>query len=226
MKANPTRTFWSPVPSANIYFQSQPGTTIQLEYSMKVSVPDVSMLVNQLSTSNPLWLQGGNPDMKQRFVHQFSLNGSKMLKNSQSVFLNASVSLIKNDFVQRSRFFTEETYLPEYNYEADEGATLVTYANGKRSVNVFAKGSYSGRIQPLKSVMTLSYQYSYGNPQEYVGEQLLRQHENRSTVEVSLRSNFSLPLSLTVESATTYCNYRSSLDRVTEVVSEKVKGTL
>lgn len=160
----------------------------QLSYTQ--NAPSLSTFSDKLDASNPSSLRVGNPDLKLPGNTSLNLSYDKMgMEKSMSVSLQ--VGLMDNEVISINRFFGENTFLEEYNYEALKGSSLSTYANGGKTWSISPSFRFGNMIPFIKSRLSTYLTYTYTNPQAGVSEEIIRTQRHATSLNLNLMSNFS-----------------------------------
>ncbi|WP_423148426.1 outer membrane beta-barrel protein [Rubrolithibacter danxiaensis] len=86
------RSFDNILPSLQFSYRPGRGKNLQINYRTNVSAPSIQDLQNVIDNTNPLFLDAGNPDLKQQYNHNIIARyNSVNQQNNQNffVFLNA-----------------------------------------------------------------------------------------------------------------------------------------
>lgn len=129
-----------------------------LNYTLEGSVPEVPQIRRVLDNQNPLYLRVGNQDLKQAATHSVLLSYTKWKGGISGSHLNIfmQANLTDNYIISKTTYFGKDTYLDEYNYWANAGSSLSTFANvsNRRSLSLYA--SWSQPLSAIKSGYKLS----------------------------------------------------------------------
>ena len=79
-------------PTANINYAITKSKSIRIFYRGRTNAPSVGQLQNVADVSNPLMIKTGNPELKQEFINNLSLNYNSFQLTSQR-FFSASLNL-------------------------------------------------------------------------------------------------------------------------------------
>ena len=221
------RTFHSFAPGLNYYFKNERvGMSAGAFYN--TDTPSLDMFSDKLDVSNPLWLRGGNPNLKQAAtIHSFlSFNYTTESQKVFTAYLSASRT--DNDIVSRQVLFTKDTPLYEYGYDytAPAGSTLNTYANANHYYSFSAGPRFSMPLTFMKTNLVLGASYTYSNPEEGLKDEIVRNQRHSGNMTVSLQSNFSSNIRVNLSSNTGYTYSRNYDDKVDHYISERLSADL
>ena len=178
----------------------------QIIYMTQTIVPHVEQLRPQLDNRNLYALRIGNPDLRQSYSHTFTGDLNRMFggSNSSLQFLLMG-SYTQNSIVPSTRFFTEDTPLPEYGgYTAPAGSSLTTYRNIDGLSRVDFRVNYKRPVGWLKSTLTLVPSVGFDRSPSLRENTTIYTVNWSPAMNVSLTTNFSRKVQLTVGSTTTY----------------------
>ncbi len=193
--------------SANFHFNkrsSASGFSIRGGYTR--TTPNLEMFADKLNVSDVFNLRGGNPDLKLAGRGTFGANYNT---RKGERYWNADLTATLNDqqIVSRRNYFSEQTYLPEYDYTAPKGSTLITYANAGTSVDVSLNAGMESYIVPLRSKFGISMSYNYSNPQTGIEQSVVRMQIHNPSLKANLASNFSEKFKFLANGETGVKNY-------------------
>jgi hypothetical protein len=197
-----------------------PTSNLDASYYTESQKPSVDHLRSVIDDANPLNLRSGNPNLKVTHEHQLNVNYYKILP-LLSASLQSGISLMikRNPIVSNSRYFTETTYLPEYNYTVERGATLHTYENSDpeyflRVVVGFEKfWSFLGKCTFAPSYeRRVTPSFTQGEENDLT--------MNRGVFDVNILTNFSKKVSLTIFSKSAFDHSTSQLGQSSKSLEE------
>ena len=221
------RTFHSFSPQ--LYYSFKTGKLgLMAGASYGTGTPSLDMFSDKLDVSNPLWLRGGNPNLRQSgSIHSFiSANYTTESQKVLSVYLSGNRT--DNDIVSRQILFAESTPLHEYGYDytAPAGSTLNTYVNANHYYSFSAGPRFSMPLKFIKSNLMLAGSYSYSNPEEGVKERVVRNQRHSGGLTMSLQSNFSSNIRINLSSSSSYTHFRNYEDKTDNYFSERLSADL
>ncbi|HJB84103.1 MAG TPA: outer membrane beta-barrel family protein [Candidatus Alistipes merdigallinarum] len=210
--------FQSIMPTLEIYYPINQKSRLSFNYSGYTYQPSIEQLRNELNYSNPLYLSGGNPNLRQSRVHSFGIHYTRTnTTNASSLHVSLTTSITRNAMAMRQIFFTEETPLPEYDgYIASKGATLTlpTNINGTKSVR--GGFDYSRQLASLKSSLSISSSLNYSRTPSYIGDKLYVNDRITPDLSFNIFNNQSAIYQIGLGSTTAYnytSNHTSNIDR-------------
>ncbi len=205
------------------FFHGALAKSFNVGYSTLADIPKVDMFIEKIDDRNPIMLSVGNPDLKGSYTHNLSASASindAESQTSKSVSVNAKFT--RNAIVSRSSYFSQDTYLPEYDYTAPQGSTLNTFENASGKVNLDAKASYSTPVNPIRCIVTAEVNYGFSKEPGYLGETLTTARSHTPMIGLGIESNFSGNISLSVKSSTAYRYMKSQTGSLDRAWSENV----
>lgn len=95
----------------------------------------------------------------------------------------------RNYITTKTEYFTEETFLPQYNYTIAKGATLTTRMNVPESWNLNSSVKLSMRL--LKTKVNLGLVYGYEKTPSYIDKELCTLTANKYSGTLDFNTAFS-----------------------------------
>jgi outer membrane receptor protein involved in Fe transport len=176
-----------------------------------------------IDDAKPLSLKVGNNNLKLPRKHHFKLNLNQTFIESASAIEFKMEYQILNDFIaQRSRFFIQETYLPQYNYTVLQGATLYSVENSGTQQLLSGQLDYSTLSNFLKSSVKLAIGYTYEHTPAFAQEERNDWDRNQFTLNVGLISNFSRKIEISINSSTDLNRLKSKQSEASDMLNERV----
>jgi hypothetical protein len=172
---------------------------------------------------NPLILSAGNPNLKLPKKHSFNFEMNQMfVKNASSFQFKASLEMQEDYVANNSRYFTEETYLAEYDYTFLRGSVLNTVENADNYYRLFADLLYMKLSNLLKSNVIIKAEYCYNEIPAF--SQGLKNNliMNEGYISVNLTTNFSRKVEFVFGSGTRFSRSESQQRSGSNILSEKV----
>lgn len=103
---------------------------MNLNYALETRLPDVEQLRSELTNSNPYFLSCGNPHLKEAMMHKIGLSKEFRLDEyGHYLDVRGDWTYVHNLITNRTLYFGEETYLPDYQYTAIANSSLSTFDN-------------------------------------------------------------------------------------------------
>jgi len=201
-----------------------PVENLKVDYEVKTVLPSVEDTRRMVDDQYPLFLRAGNPNLKNTRHYTLGVQYNKtFVKRTLALEWLLNYKLIQNNIAPNSRYFMETTYLPEYDYTAVAGATLLTMENTDpwHSFGVSLKGSK--RSGWLKSKLTCALSYLYEKQPSFtqgVQNDLIR---NEGQFEYEVLTHFSRKVEFTLCSTTKLFREKSALDKASELLDETVR---
>ena len=132
------------------YFRN--GISLNLNYTESASIPSVEQTRGVLDDASPLFLRAGNPDLKASRIRTLMANVSlTSAKCSSSWDMNIMMLGVSDCAVNRTVYFMEDTWLPQYGYTADAGSQLTVPVNAGGRTYFSTRIGWKGYSNVLKS---------------------------------------------------------------------------
>lgn len=164
-----------------------------------------------LEVLNPMNLRAGNPNLKPSMNYSLSLG----LNVLNGIGLEISDHISSNSPIRHTRYFSEDTILPEYgNYKALAGSQLNTWTNGKTSHSVNVGINWKKYLY----IMTVGFNanYKFVNPEAQFNGQSYREKQDEFSIGAVINSNFSNSIRLDIEDQFIYRSQQNATQDITE----------
>ncbi|RYY56231.1 MAG: hypothetical protein EOO05_18915 [Chitinophagaceae bacterium] len=143
--------FLNLAPSARISYKFAAQRQLSLNYYGSPSAPSIEQLQPIRDNSDPLFVVVGNPNLKQSFRHEFSLNyNDYQVLSGRNIYSNV-------------RFSPEQNAIVTDNTIDATGKTTQRYRNSKGNYSLYGYLSYGFKIKNLRLGMDIN-----GNNSRYV----------------------------------------------------------
>lgn len=209
LQAHSPRRFFSLAPTVHLQLGKSRN---QWQFSVGASpeMPSTEQLRATLDATNPLLLRAGNPDLKL----PTSLNSSLSYHNNdassaRSIWVEITGGYNFNFVATQDRFFLEDTYLPQYDYTAQQGAQLMTEVNVGGCYHVGSNFSYWQRISGLQSTLRLGLGYDFRQTPYFFNGTPNRPGSHALRLTVGFETGFSTKVKLSVNAATAMSSYQT-----------------
>lgn len=128
------KPFFNVLPGVSFNYIRSKQSTFNLGYNTSVRQPDATQIQPLIDNTNPLFLQQGNPGLKQAFEHSFSLgmNDGKVLKQ-RWFYARLNYQIFRNAFAVRS-------FIDSF------GRNVSQYTNTDGNQNLWGYMNYSKQI--------------------------------------------------------------------------------
>ncbi len=211
------------LPSFSIGFGSfSIGNFFMFTYSSSQILPSVEQLRSWIDDSNPWLLTAGNPDLRQSINHSAEVDYKTMIwSNRSSLGFTLSSHYTTHPIVSRISYYTENTLLPEWNYEIPAYSSLITYANAERSFNTELRAFYEAPLPSIGFLLKSEASFTYDLYPEWIGNQLIDTREINPYCDLHFVSNFSDRIRFGIRSVTSYTNSGNDLGDFS-YISERV----
>ncbi len=102
----------------------------RLAYDLSSQSPSGMELRPLLSTNNPYFLYSGNPDLQQSKTHKIMLEYNHPWGNlGNTLSSKMAIRFMPNSISRKTTYFTSDTYLDRWDYNAQAGSSLSSYEN-------------------------------------------------------------------------------------------------
>ena len=188
---------------------------MQFDYLLKSSIPAIEQYRDRLNDSNPFYLVAGNALLKSSRSHRFTLQFNQPFTKAMSqLMLVVGGELVEDAIVERTRYFEQDTPLPQYAYKVKRGATLSTFENTDGTWNAYLSIIYTRLFNPIKLNLTATAHIGYAQrPYYYLDKKLfVRESCPAFNLRLIYRPNRNLTASLSGN--VKYVDSKSSGDRL------------
>lgn len=138
-------------PRANFAYKFNANKRINFNYNGNTRQPSIQELQPLANNNNPLFIQVGNPNLKQEFNHKFNLsfNNYQVLKN-RGFNIGIRGSFVDNAI--RSSILTDST-----------GKTISQSVNADGNYNYSTNIGFNSKLSKLEMNLYVSYDYNFNN---------------------------------------------------------------
>jgi hypothetical protein len=242
-----SRKFYSVVPSFTIGNNSQMNHW-QFSWSVSNSTPSIEQLRPRINNTNLYSVSSGNPDLKQSTSNAFRLSYSTVLgkearnallgqtlgdfndiprnlnSNLTTFSISGSLTVGRDAIVSRRTYFTQETYLPKYNYTMPAQSSFTSYENASGNYNANLSVSFGFPIMAIGSIISTGVSGSWDMSPSYVNDELISTQNLRPTVNLGIRSNFSRDIRFNLNGNASYVDSWNSSGSKTEYFTESLRA--
>jgi len=197
------RTFNVIKASAILRYKFSSVNTLQVTYYRGGTTVSILDFRDFLDDSNPVMLKAGNPYLKIPASNDLTVSGN-FVKGPAAYEFKVMAGIDENTIVNKQRYFNADTRLPEYDYTALAGSSLITKENHNGQWRLNINGNYSVRSKKLLSNIRAGLSYAYNRRPDYVNEQLAMITTNRYGMSLSISGNFSANFTPSLTSNTDY----------------------
>ena len=165
---------------------------ISFSLGSQYSIPYVEQLRPRIDDTRPLFLVGGNPDLKKSQTYVFGISkGRSMQAKKWTTNWNVNLQYQRHPRVQRTIFYREDTVLDEYDgYLVPAGATLNRTENADYALTGYFTLNASSRLSllkgKLKPTVTFVPRLDYRLMPQYFGDVLDRTTEWTPSVNATV----------------------------------------
>lgn len=195
------RPFNAVLPGLNLTFTptrtEKLSQSLTLIYNTNPLLPSVTQLQDVLNLSNPLNVSRGNPALSQGFSQMLMLRYNiANVKNSSNFNIMLMGNATSNYIANHRQFFTKDTIID--GTLLTSGTQYTTPENLNGYYNLMAYATYSFRIKPLKSNMTVSGNYQFVQTPSVENGNKYLSFSNAVGATVMLTSNISEKVDFTL----------------------------
>lgn len=185
------------LPRLRFEFKPTKMQSLTIDYNRSTGVPSVSQLQDVLDITNPLQVFYGNPSLKQTYTDAVNISYN-MANPEKSTNLNiyASASTTQDYIAYHRRFLTQDEQIQGITVVKGAQVTTPVNLDGYFRTNIFA--TYSFKIAPLRSNMSVTGRYGYSTTPSMENNTLYKSRNNTIGMNLSLTSNISEKVDFTV----------------------------
>ena len=169
-----TKHYISVAPSV-VYNLVHKKSRFSIQASGNTFTPSIEQLRSRITDTNPMFLQGGNPNLRTAYRADLKFGWSARSANGLiSGDSNLSGYSSFNNIVRKTIYFSTDTVLDEWDgYLAREGSRLYTYMNSTQP-SWGVQGSVGGSFMLLrrKLILRMNLFAGFDSVPEYLGEKL------------------------------------------------------
>ena len=243
-----SRSFNAFVPSLQIGNNSQMNHW-QFNWTTSSNTPSIDQLRPRIDNTNLYSVSAGNPDLKASKSNAFRFNYSTVLgkearnallgqtlggnnrqggwginSNLTTFSINGSFTAGKNPIVSRRTYYTEDTYLPKYNYTIPAQASFTSYENASNNYNANLSVNFGFPIKFIGCIFNTGLSGSWDKSPSYVNDGLIYTQNLRPGISLGIRSNFSRDIRFNINGNGSYVHSWNSAGSSTEYFTEAIRA--
>lgn len=243
-----SRSFNAFVPSLQIGNNSQMNHW-QFNWTTSSNTPSIDQLRPRIDNTNLYSVSAGNPDLKASKSNAFRFNYSTVLgkearnallgqalggnnrqggwginSNLTTFSINGSFTAGKNPIVSRRTYYTEDTYLPKYNYTIPAQASFTSYENASNNYNANLSVNFGFPIKFIGCIFNTGLSGSWDKSPSYVNDGLIYTQNLRPGLSLGIRSNFSRDIRFNINGNGSYVHSWNSAGSSTEYFTEAIRA--
>ena len=190
-----TRNYFRPVIVANMQYYAG-ECRFKFAYSESEDIPSSTQLRPVINDSDPLNMTAGNSELKMPIKRDASLSLSRSFADKNIIlFMSARGTLQSNAIVSKTIYFSESTYLPEYDYTAASGSSIILPVNINGNITGNAKFEFQKYLEKLRTNLDVGISCDIHREPFYMAD--IRHHNFINTLNVNSgitydKGNFSL----------------------------------
>lgn len=208
--------YFSVTPSVLMNYYFKQSKNLQFNYNGTPSTLSIQQLQPVQATADSLYIQKGNPHLKQPFTHNFSLSYNTLNMATQRMF---SVSL--NASITRNAVQNAITQLPN-------GAQVNTPVNINGTYFLYANVNYSMPLKRLKSTVNFLTTVNYQQTPAILNNEINNTRTSTIGEGINWQTNISDRLDLSLSAATNYniVHYAQQQGQQTNYLTEQLRGNI
>ena len=165
---------------------------ISFTYNGRTQLPSMEQLSEQINDTNLLFVSSGNSKLKPSCAHDFQIYGNLTFADASALSYGTSVTLNHNNIASRTHYYGQGALLTNLGgYQLTNGATYNTYENFNGDMSVSANVGYQRALDFIKSNLSSYVFYNFDRSVSFVQEQKTHNYNQKVSLSLNLRSNFS-----------------------------------
>ena len=240
-----SRTFNAVVPQFSIGNNSQMNHW-QFSWTVSNNTPSIEQLRPRINNTNLYSVSSGNPDLKQSTSNSFRFNYSTVLgkearnamlgqslggdmprninSNLTTFSINGSLNVGRNAIVSRRTYYTQETYLPKYNYIMPAQSTFTSYENASGNYSANLSVQFGFPVKFIGCIINTGLSGNWDMSPSYVNDELITTQNLRPGASLGIRSNFSRTIRFNINGNASYVNSWNSAGSKTDYFTETLRA--
>ncbi|MCC7299074.1 MAG: outer membrane beta-barrel protein [Bacteroidia bacterium] len=204
------KTFETVLPRVFFNMKFSKTSNVRGMFRTSTNVPSVTQLQDVISTSNPLLLSTGNPNLKQEVARALNVswNKSNPIKMS-SFFVGISGAQTSHYIAITTRFIVNDTQISD-GFTALRGAQFIQPSNLKGYWNSKVFGNYGFPIKKLKINANINGAYGYSETPGMVNQVQNKSNTQNLSGGLVLASNINENIDFTVGYFSNYYNTKNT----------------
>ncbi|MDJ1495444.1 outer membrane beta-barrel protein [Cytophagaceae bacterium DM2B3-1] len=205
------RSFYNALPSLMLNYKFTTSRNIRIFYRTSTNLPSITQLQNVINNNNPLLLTGGNPNLRQEFVHSFMARYSAAQPTKGRTLL-AMLSLTRtNNNIGNSTFIATKDSVLTQDITLKKGAQLSTPVNLNGSWSTRSLFTYGLPVGFMKSNLNLTSSVTYNNTPALINTVTNTSNSYTLSQGLTLSSNISEKIDFTLGYTGNYNIVRNTL---------------
>lgn len=207
------KSFTNILPVLRFEYNFANKNNLRFNYRTSTTAPSITQLQSVIDNSNVLLLSTGNPNLKQSYTHQFSINyGGFNIKNAHSMFLFASANLVQNYVGRSTVIAAQDTALSE-SVTLYKGSQLTKPINLNGYWTASAFFTYGLPVKALKSNLNINVGVTYNRNPGQINDQTNWANNYRLSGGFTLSSNINSNIDFTINYSPSYTIVKNTLQR-------------
>ena len=178
-----SKKFWYINPALGIEYKG-----FYASYQIENEIPSIEQLRNRIDDSNPMMLIAGNPDLKQAKTGNLDLTWGYRVGKTGLISTGLKLQHSWDAIVPRMAYFSDNTYLDAFDYNALAGSSLYSFENVGGKISCSGQVGYKVRLKKLKGNIDVRTGYVFGRQPQYVGDGLEVMCQHRPYINLKLTS--------------------------------------
>jgi hypothetical protein len=208
-----SRSFQSILPNASMNYRFSRDANLRIFYRTSTDAPSVSQLQNVVDNSNPLFLRGGNANLKQDYEHSLTLRYGKTNAAKARTFLFFIYGRYVKDYIGNATFYNGERDTVLVNdVKVGPGQQLTYPVNVPENWNARTFVTYGIPLEFIKSNLNFHTGFNYNRSPAMINEATNLAHNYGFSEGVVLSSNISENVDFTLSYTANYTIVKNSLE--------------
>lgn len=195
--------FQNVLPAATFQYKLAAASNLQASYNTAATTPSAAQLQSSINNANPLYLQSGNPDLRQTYRHVLNLR--YLFTNTttaSNLSIRATAAITRHSIGNEVIIAANDTLIG--NLKLYKGGQFIRPVNleGYRSIN--AGASYTWAVKALKSNLTLDLNGSVLRVPALINNRINYSQRRSLAIGINFNSNISEHIDYTFTSNSSY----------------------
>ncbi len=206
-----SRTFTSILPRAMFRYRMTESRSIQMMYHTRTRTPSVVQLQDVIDVTNPLLWTGGNPDLKEQYIHRLTFRYRSIHSERQTSLLGfANASYTQNHIGNRTIYAAQDIPL-EDGLVLERGMRLITPEQTGNSWDLRTFLNYSMPVRLIRSNLNLNTGVRYREIPTFINDDRNFGYQTDLDAGVIINSTISREVDFTLSYNSGYRFVRNSL---------------
>ncbi len=150
------RNFSNLLPGGNIRYRFSESTDVRVRYRTNTRTPSVSQLQDVIDMTNPLLWTGGNPDLREQYIHQVNLRLRQINARSQTALIGLINVAYTQDYIGNRTVLADRDMEMPNGLVLERGGRLITPDQTGNAWDLRSFLNYSLPVAFLRSNLNLN----------------------------------------------------------------------